>query len=497
MLSGCNSEAWATLRKLMVLASMALPMYSQTAPDPIAAHFHSAKEAEKRNDFPAAVREYEYLVSALPRNAGMQSNLGVALYFDHELTRSLKVFQRAISLDPKLLAPHLFSGLAWYHLSNPDAAVPELEQAVRIQPSDPVAHTWLGYAYIAQFRYDAAAREFEAACQLAPNDIDGWYALGQSYLQIGNDATLKLLALAPDGARAWQLAGEQFQLRGDKNKALDDFKEANARRPGLPELQTLITSLGGTVSPSPAISSSPAMEHKEGGPEDDLYLQAHQAEEKSRTALERVMQIAPESYRAHQVLADSLIAQKRSDEAIQEYRTVLQLKPDLSGIHEAIGNSLIANGRLEEALKEFTSELQLQPDSATAHMNVARVLLLTGDNEGAGKMLARALQEDRPPIETYILLGKLELRRSNDQAAIVALTHYIGEEKGNSDAYYLLSRAYRATGDKEQMNRALESFKKISQDARDRKLAQTQLESLRGKRLSSSETVDVQNPVLP
>ena len=479
------------LAKFIILASMALPMYSQTAPDPIAAHFQSAKEAEKRNDFPAAVREYEYLVAALPRNAAMQSNLGVALYFDHELTRSLKVFQRAISLNPKLLAPHLFSGLAWYHLSKPDAAVSQLEEAASIQPSDAVAHTWLGYAYIAQFRYAAAAREFEAACRLAPDDIDGWYALGQSYLQIGNDATLKLLALAPDGARAWQLAGEQFQMRGDKDKALDDFKEANARRPGLPELQTLITSLGGTVS------SSPAMEHKESVREDDLYLQAHQAEEKSRAAFERVMQIAPDSYRAHQVLADSLIAQKRPDEAVQEYRTVLQLKPDLPGIHEAIGNSLIANGKLEEALKEFTSELQIQTDSATAHMNVARALLLMGDNQGAGKMLDRALQEDRPPIETYILLGKLELRRSNNQAAIAALTHYIAEEKGNSDAYYLLSRAYRATGDKEQMNWALESFKKISQDAKDRKLAQSQLETLRGKRLFSSETVDVQNPVLP
>ncbi len=481
----------AMLVKLLVFASMAMPLYAQTITDQVATHFQAAKDAEKRNDFPAAVHQYEYLASVLPRNAEMQSNLGVALYFDHEMKRAIAVFQRAIALNPNLLAPHLFSGLAWYQLSNPDSAVPELEKAVHIHASDVVAHTWLGYAYVAQFRYEAAVKEFQAACDLESDNVDAWYALGQSYLQIGKDATLELLAIAPDGGRVWQLAGEQFQLRGEREKALDVFKRASERRPDIPELRAHVVEMGGTVA------AASGMQHGGNDQEDDFYHQAHDAEEKSRAAFERVVQIAPESYRSHQIMADALVAERRPDEAIHEYRAVLNLKPDLPGIHEAIGNILVRSEKLAEALKEFEAELEIQPRSATAHMNAGRVLLLMGDDARAGTMLSSALQLDRPPLETYVLLGQLDLRRNDFRSAISVLKRYTSAIKGNSNAYYLLARAYRGAGDKEQMNSALDSYKKVSQDAKERNLAQKELEVLSGKDQAPGETTSLKSNAEP
>ncbi|MGI8770049.1 MAG: tetratricopeptide repeat protein [Acidobacteriaceae bacterium] len=475
----------AMLAKLAVLAGMALPLYAQTADEQIAAHAKAALAAERQNDFPAAVRNYEYLARAFPHNAEVLSNLGVAFYLNQELNRAIDVFAQAMRLDPNLLTPHLFSGLALYRLTNPDAAVPELEKAVHMQPSDVVAHTWLGYAYVAQSRYDAAVNEFQAACHLAPDNVDAWYALGQSYLQIGRDATLKLLTIAPDGGRAWQLAGEQFQLRGDREKALEDFKEASKRRPDLPELRALVAEMGGTVT------STPDTEHNPSGQEDDLYRQAHAAEQNARRAFERVVQLAPDSYRAHQIVADSLVAEQRYDEATQEYGTVLKLKADLPGIHEAMGNSFVQRGKLAEALKEFQAEIQIQPRSATAHMNAGRVLLMMGDDDGAGKMLSDALSMDRPPLESYFLLGKLYLRRNDYRAAITALTHYLSTEKDASSAYYLLARAYRAVGEKEQMNRALDLYKKTSQDAKERNRAQKDLEPSDDKAIANDQSVDL------
>src|SRR3981081_2176299 len=102
------------LVKLIIVTSMALPLFSQVSPEGIAVHAQTALEAERKNDFARAVHEYELLVQALPRNAAMRSNLGVALYFNHQLTHALAVFKKAMALDPSLLAPHLFSGLAFY-----------------------------------------------------------------------------------------------------------------------------------------------------------------------------------------------------------------------------------------------------------------------------------------------------------------------------------------------------------------------------------------------
>jgi tetratricopeptide (TPR) repeat protein len=460
----------------VLAASMALPAAVQTISNDMASHAQAAQDAEQRGDFSSAVHEYEYLTRQLPRNAEMQSNLGVALYFNHQWQQAVVVLRKAMTLSPNLLAPHLFSGLALYQLAKPDAAVPELETAVRIRSSDVIAHTWLGYAYVAQSRYDAAARQFEEVCRLAPDNIDAWYALGHAYLQIGKESTLALLKAAPNSGRAWQLAGEQFQLQGNRNKALEDFEQANARRPDIAELRAAVTEMGGKPMDAPAAQSP------ETSKEDALYAQAHAAEQKSRNAFEHVLSIAPDSYRAHQIMADAFVLEQQEDKAVAEYRIVLEQKPDLPGVHEAIGSSLLRSGKSAEALAEFETELQQQPRSASVHTLLGQTLLLMGKNDEAEKALRSALLLDRPPPDAYRLLGKLDLHRNDYPAAVNHLTHYLSIRKDDATAYYLLSRAYRGMGDKERMNQALSQFEKVSQDVKARSQAQGELERFENPR---------------
>jgi tetratricopeptide (TPR) repeat protein len=465
------AATWIRAATWILAASMASPLSAQTISQDMASHAQAAHQAEQQGDFSTAAHEYEYLAHQLPRSAEMESNLGVALYFNHQWESAIAAFRKAIALNPNLLAPHLFSGLAWYQLSKPDAAVPALETAVRLRASDVIAHTWLGYAYVAQSRYDAAAKQFEAACRIDPKNIDAWYALGEAYLQIGRQNTLALLSTAPDGGRAWQLAGEQFQLQGNRSKALDDFEQANARRPDIAELRTTVAELGGSAKTSIAPGAATAKE-------DALYAQAHAAEQKSRTAFEQVLSLAPDSYRAHQIMADAFALQQQDEKAIEQYRIVLQLKPDLPGIHEAIGSSLLRSGKSAEALPEFQAELALQPRSASVNTLLGQTLLLLGKNEEAEKALRSALLMDRPPPDAYRLLGKLDLHRNDDQGAVGDLTHYLSVQKDDATAWYLLSRAYRGLGKTEQMNQALSQFEKVSQDVKARSQAQGELERL-------------------
>jgi Tfp pilus assembly protein PilF len=458
--------------KFVLAASMALPLAAQTVSEDMASHAHAAQDAEQRGDFATAAQEYEYLTHQLPRSAEMQSNFGVALYFDHQWERAITVFRRAMMLNPNLLAPHLFSGLAWYQLSKPDAAVPELETAVRMRASDVIAHTWLGYAYVAQSRYDVASKQFAEVCRIAPDNIDAWYALGRADLQIGKENTLKLLTVAPNGGRAWQLAAEQFQLQGNQKKALEDFEQANARRPDVAELKAAVTEMGGKPATAPAIGNS------ETNREDALYAKAHDAEQKARAAFEHVLSVAPDSYRAHQIMADAFVLEQQDDKAVAEYRTVLNLKPDLPGIHEAIGTSFLRTGKSADAFKEFEAELKLQPRSASVHTLLGQALLVMGKDDEAVKALRNALLLDRPPADAYRLLAKLDLRQNDYHAAVNDLTQYLSMKKDDATAYYLLSRAYRGLGEKEQMNRALSQFERVSQDVKARSQAQGELERL-------------------
>jgi tetratricopeptide (TPR) repeat protein len=459
-------------RKLILAASMTLPLSAQTVTDDMAAHAQRAHEAEQRNDFSTAAREYEYLARQLPHNAEVQSNLGVALYFNHQWERAITVFHRAMVLNANLLAPHLFTGLAWYQLSKPDSSVPELETAVRLNSADVLARTWLGYAYVAQARYDAATNEFQQVTRLAPDNIDAWYALGQDWLELGRERTLDLLKAAPNGGRAWQLAGEQLQLQGNRDKAREDFQHANALRPDVPEVRSALEELGG--QPATSAVTNTLIDPRE----DALYQGAHEAEEKSRAAFEHVLSIAPDSYRAHQIMANAYVLQQQDDKAIAEYRAVLESKPDLPGIHQAIGSALLRNGKSSEALAEFQAELALQPRSASVNTLLGQTQLLLGKNDEAEKTLTNALLMDRPPADAYRLLGKLELHRNNYPGAVRNLSRYLAVERNDATAWYLLSRAYRGLGDKEQMDHALSQFAAVSKDAKARSQAQDELAHL-------------------
>ncbi len=463
--------------KFVLAASIALPLAAQSVSaqsvsDDMAAHAQAARAAEQRGDFSTAAHEYEFLVQKLPRSAEMQSNLGVALYFDHQWERAIAVFRKANALNPNLLAPHLFGGLAWYQLSRPDSAVPELETAVRLRSSDVIAHTWLGYAYVAQSKYDAAAKQFEEVCRLAPDNIDAWYALGQAYLQIGKDSTVELLRAAPNGGRAWQLAGEQYALRGDRKKALDDFEQANARRPDIAELRTAVTELGGT--PSPAAPTPARKPHaKMRSTPRPMPPSRNRAPHSSMCYLSRPIRIALiRSWRMHSFWSSRRTRRSRST------ASSCNLKPDLPGIHEAIGSSLLRSGKSAEALTEFQAERQLQPRSAAVNTLLGQTLLLLGKDDEAEKVLRDALLMDRPPPDAYRLLGKLDLRRNDYRAAVDHLSRYLSIEKNDATAYYLLSRAYRGLGEKEQMNQALGQFEKVSQDVKARSHAQGELERL-------------------
>jgi tetratricopeptide (TPR) repeat protein len=242
--------------------------------------------------------------------------------------------------------------------------------------------------------------------------------------------------------------------------------------------------MGGSVVAVPETPGSDT------GQEDRFYSQAHDAEREAQAAFERVAQIAPDSYRAHQIIANAAVVAERPDDAIKEYRAVLEQKPDLPGIHEAIGSAHLKRVKLEDALSEFEAELKIEPRSASAHANVAQVLILMSRNDEARSHLDTALRLDRPPLEIYRMLGKLALNRKDYRLAAESLNHYISLRNDDSSAYYLLSRAYRGLGDQKGMERALDLFQRTSLDGTARKRAESELGVLANRTVLTEETGD-------
>ncbi|PYV22339.1 MAG: hypothetical protein DMG24_17040 [Acidobacteria bacterium] len=103
---------------------------------------------------------------------------------------------------------------------------------------------------------------------------------------------------------------------------------------------------------------------------DALYWLVKSYQALALSAFEGIGRVAPDSARAHQLLAESFEKQERFEQAVEEYRMALSRDPRLPGIHYAIGLSRMKMGQWTEARKEFESELALDPFNAGANFRL-------------------------------------------------------------------------------------------------------------------------------
>jgi len=461
------------------------PVAGQDDQSRIAQHAEAAQQAQRKGDFATAIREFTILSRLLPKAAEVHSNLGVAYYFHKQRREALAAFDRALRLNPDLVSALIFSGIANYELSKPAQATKLLERAVELSPADPLAHTWLAHCYSAQTRFREAADHFLLASRHSPNDVDIWYGLGHIYLELGRQEVKRLNETAPNGARILQLAGDLWRLRGEMDHALALYQEALKRRPGLAEVQQIIQ----TISQSPGQQGKPEASLPQPAPadspssEDAYYLAATEYRERAQRAFARISELGANSYRARQVLAESLQAQERVDEALVEYRAVLSLKPDLAGIHLTIGNLLMSQGLATEALEEYRAELLLRPDDPEVHYRMARALIVLGKGEDAEAALNRALASGSGPAAAHRELGRIYLWRGQPAKAVQSLSIYLAATANDASAHFLLMQAYRRLGDAAAAESHQAKFKSLSDDEKRRASIQEALSLFsRGKK---------------
>jgi tetratricopeptide (TPR) repeat protein len=245
------------------------------------------------------------------------------------------------------------------------------------------------------------------------------------------------------------------------------------RRPSLIEVQKIVGQLldqqkrsqpAGVAQPLPAPADSPSPPSQE----DAHYLAATQFRERAQRAFDRISALGADSHRAHQVLAESLVAQERVDEALIEYRAALKLKPDLAGIRLAIGNLLMSQGLATEALEEYRAELLLRPHDPEVHYRMGRALIVLGKGEDAEASLNRALASGGAPTATHREIGRIYLGRGEPAKAVQSLSTYLATTANDPSAHFLMMRAYRRLGDAAAAERHHAKFKSLSDDERRR-----------------------------
>src|SRR3989442_10757235 len=147
--------------------------------DDLAMKSQRAKEFMAGGKFAQAIPLYRELNQAVPNNAGLMLNLGMALHLAGDERQSLPPLETAVKLDPMLAPAWLFLGAARLQLGQTPAAVGALETVLSLQPDHRDALEMLAGALLSLNRPAEAAEQFRKLADLDPENSSAWYGLGR------------------------------------------------------------------------------------------------------------------------------------------------------------------------------------------------------------------------------------------------------------------------------------------------------------------------------
>jgi tetratricopeptide (TPR) repeat protein len=180
----------------------------------------------------------------------------------------------------------------------------------------------------------------------------------------------------------------------------------------------------------------------------------------SLSTLEHLLAVAPDSYPAHQLLAETYQNAEQDEKAVAEYKVVEGMVPDLPGVHFSIGHLLLKMSQQDPAREELAAELRLNPDHAEANAEMGTILLDRLDAANAIPYLEKAVQLDPDEWITYRQLGKAYYMQKDYAKAETALQQAVRHDPQGL-AHYQLGLVYRSLGRKEAANAQFEISRKL------------------------------------
>ena len=122
------------------------------------------------------------------RDAGALTSAGVTHLQMRQYERAIRDFDRALALDPGLIAAWRQRALAYRSKGDYERALADFEQAILLAPSDARLYTDRAVAYELLGDYASAIRDFNRAIAFKPNHASAIEGRGRTYFYLGNFA---------------------------------------------------------------------------------------------------------------------------------------------------------------------------------------------------------------------------------------------------------------------------------------------------------------------
>ncbi len=318
-------------------------------------------------------------------------------------------------------------GLMLYMAGQPQAALSQFQIALRRQPSLAAANLFAGLSEFDLGHAKTALLYLLTARKLDPARPAPLLALGKTYVALR------------DYRRANQLYAQAVAM---DSKLAEAWYGLGVTDRSLAE-QTLNAAARSGRADSPELKSE-VQQHLDGAVQ----------------ALERAVDLDPNSARTHLLMAESLADSGKLAEATPEYETAMKLDPALDAAYLGLASEYWKGRQFDRALPLLEHVLQRSPRDAEANGMMADILEHNGDNEKAKHHAEIALSSNPELIQTRVVLARVYLAQKQPKLAIVELKKVAAADPDGS-YHFLLYRAFREVGDTQAAKTAMAEFQRL------------------------------------
>lgn len=321
------------------------------------------------------------------------------------LAEAEQQFTGVVQEAPEFAEAHFNLGLVLEEEGKHEAAIESLRKALALKPKLHGANLFLGLAEFRLNRVDEALPALKRETGAYPKDASAWMWLGVA-----------------------QLANRQPD---EAAQALDRAAKLDPKNP------------------------------------DILYHRGQAHLLVSKESYTEMFKVDPNSWRVHQVLAQTAAEGEHHEDAIIEYLEAIKLAPTQPGLHEELGTEYRSAGKMEEADAAFRQELELDPYNVLAKYKLGVLQVEKGDAAGGKTLIENALREKPGLLNSDYNLGRAEMLLGNDTTAA---EDFERATRGNSDldtvqqAWYQLGIVYRRMHRIEDAQKALATFQKLKDE---------------------------------
>jgi len=481
--------------KIARLLLLFLLMPTKAAPLPqtesLALKSQRAKELMAEGKFAQAIPLYRELNEAVPNNAGLKLNLGMALHMAGRKREAIPELEAAVKLKPDLAPAWLFLGTSHLQLGETTAAIKAFMTVLGLQSENREALQMLAEALFSLGRLEEASEQYKRLAEVYPERPEVWYGLGRSYESLSEQAFEKLQEIAPRSSYALALLAETRVREQQFSSAFYLYRRALEEKPALPGLHKALAEIYRQTGHPDWAETEEKKELPDSSPEctsstlechflarqyndsiaaakgshtpDSFYWRSRAYNELALQAFTQLGQL-PLSAELHELKAHIYNSQKRYAEAAGEWREALKFSPADVEIQKQLAISLKLGEDYIAALPFFQELLRQQPASPELNYLTGDTLLDLQRADEAIPLLKRAVVRDPKSLAAHKSLARAELAAGKAMEAIPHLKLALPTDEDGS-LHLQLAQAYRASGQSELAKKTLAEYQGIQNSA--------------------------------